>query len=79
MLNIKELISAISSDKRVVLLGYYGSYADNTYSDLSDIDFFVVLKNFEKLLIDGIHYQDKDLNEIDFLLFSYFLVEFVYF
>ncbi|MCK5677573.1 MAG: nucleotidyltransferase domain-containing protein [Flavobacteriaceae bacterium] len=70
MTSIKQIISKISNDKRVALLGYYGSYANNTNETFSDIDLFIVLNGIDKLSIEGVHFQKNEFEEIDFLLIS---------
>lgn len=70
MININELISNISNDDRVAVIGYYGSYADNTNEILSDTDLFIILRGCNNLTIEGIHFQNDKYEEIDFLLIS---------
>lgn len=74
MPSINQIISKISNDKRVALLGYYGSYGNNTNEAFSDIDLFIILNDIDKLSIEGVHFQKSEFKEIDFLLISEKLV-----
>ncbi len=70
MFNFDTLIKNIENDKRTKLIGLFGSYANNTNNNLSDIDIFVILDGVMPLEIEGIHFQSSYKEEVDFLLIS---------
>lgn len=66
---IDTLLSTIEKDERVTALGFYGSYARGNATSKSDIDLFVVLRQDALLVaIEGVHYQSRIEQDIDFLL-----------